>query len=152
MEWLRYLSLKSTILNGNTSAPLACMRRSPVEYVNVIHGRAVFMTEPSIFANLREFLLFSRAVFSNILIFFHYSYIKGLYLKKLVCKWPLPHGKKKKSQIKSKSYTDIYNVAKTTLCEWLTGIKPQSETRTNGYKLTPIEEETLVKRLLDTNS
>jgi hypothetical protein len=49
---------------------------------------------------------------------------------------------KVKSIIKA---AQIYGVAETTLRNQLTGIKPQSETRANGHKLTPIKEETLIK-------
>lgn len=43
----------------------------------------------------------------------------------------------------------VFKVPETTIRERLTGIKPRSETRTNGYKLTEIEEKSLVKQLLD---
>ena len=54
--------------------------------------------------------------------------------------------KKFKSILKA---AKVFEVPETTLREWLAGIKPQSETRANGYKLTEIEEESLVKQLLD---
>ena len=58
----------------------------------------------------------------------------------------------KEKRVKSKLRAmQIYGIALTTLCKRLTGIKSQSETRANGHKLTPIKEETLIKRLLDTD-
>jgi hypothetical protein len=54
--------------------------------------------------------------------------------------------KKVKSKLKA---AKIFGVPKSTLRERLAGIKPQSETRANGHKLTAIEEESLVKILLD---
>jgi hypothetical protein len=54
--------------------------------------------------------------------------------------------KKVKSKLKA---AQIYGVPETTLREQLAGIKPRSETRANGHKLTTIKEETLVKILLD---
>ena len=56
----------------------------------------------------------------------------------------------KEKRVKSKlRVTQIYGVPLTTLCKQLTRIKSQSETHINSHKLTPIEEETLIKRLLD---
>jgi len=53
-------------------------------------------------------------------------------------------------KIKSKkSAAAIFGVPKTTFRERLSGIKPRRETRPNGHKLTEVEEETLIKRLLD---
>lgn len=43
----------------------------------------------------------------------------------------------------------VFEVPETTLHEWLAGVKPQSETCASGHKLTEIEEESLVKQLLD---
>lgn len=54
--------------------------------------------------------------------------------------------KKVRSKLKA---AKIFSVPESTLRERLASIKPQSETRTNGHKLTAIEEESLVKRLLD---
>ncbi|ODM19019.1 hypothetical protein SI65_05636 [Aspergillus cristatus] len=54
--------------------------------------------------------------------------------------------KKFKSILKA---AKVFEVPETTLRERLAGIKPQSETRANGYKLTEIEEKSLVKQLLD---
>jgi len=42
-------------------------------------------------------------------------------------------------------------VPKASLLNRLKGINPRSETRANGHKLTAIEEEALVKQLLDTD-
>jgi hypothetical protein len=54
--------------------------------------------------------------------------------------------KKFKSILKA---AKVFEVPETTLRERLAGIKPRSETRANGYKLTEIEEKSLVKQLLD---
>jgi hypothetical protein len=54
--------------------------------------------------------------------------------------------KKVKSKLKA---AEIFSVPESTLREQLAGIKPRSETRANGHKLTAIEEESLVKILLD---
>ena len=43
----------------------------------------------------------------------------------------------------------IYSVPESTLRDRLAGIKPRSELRTNGHKLSKIEDETLVEKLLD---
>lgn len=43
----------------------------------------------------------------------------------------------------------IFGVPKSTFLSRLKGIKPRSETRASGHKLTATEEEALVKRLLD---
>jgi hypothetical protein len=56
--------------------------------------------------------------------------------------------KEKKVKLKLKA-AEIFGVPKSTLRERLAGIKPQSETRANSHKLTAIEEESLVKILLD---
>jgi hypothetical protein len=56
--------------------------------------------------------------------------------------------KNKKIQ-STREAASIFSVPEATLRSQLRGIKPQSETHANGHKLTAIEEETLVKRLLD---
>ena len=58
----------------------------------------------------------------------------------------------KSKKIKSKSRAAaIFGVPKSTFIDRLNGIQPRSEARASGYKLTTIEEESLVKRLLDTD-
>jgi hypothetical protein len=58
----------------------------------------------------------------------------------------------KKGQIKSRNYAaKVFAVAESTLRERLHGIKARAETRANGHRLTHIEEEVLIKRLLDTD-
>jgi DDE superfamily endonuclease/Tc5 transposase-like DNA-binding protein/Psq-like protein len=53
-------------------------------------------------------------------------------------------------KIRSKSRASaIFGVPKSTLLDRLKGINPRSETRANGHKLTVIEEEVLVKQVLD---
>ena len=52
---------------------------------------------------------------------------------------------------KIKKAARIYSVPESTLCDRLAGIKPRSEIHANGHKLSKIEEETLVKKLLDTD-
>ena len=56
--------------------------------------------------------------------------------------------KDKKVQSKLKA-AQIYGVSESSLRKRLNGIKPRTETRANGHKLTEYEEEVLVKRLLD---
>lgn len=56
--------------------------------------------------------------------------------------------KSQKIRHKSKA-AGIFGVPRSTLQERLAGIKPRSETRANGHKLTALEEEVLAKRLLD---
>ena len=68
---------------------------------------------------------------------------KEAHMKMAITTW-------KEKRVKSKlRAAQIYGVPLTTLRKRLTGIKSRSETRVNGHKLTPIEEETLVKWLLD---
>jgi len=55
-----------------------------------------------------------------------------------------------KIQLKRKA-ADIFKVSEATLCKQLEGRKPHSETHTNNYKLTVIEEEVLTKQLLNTD-
>lgn len=56
----------------------------------------------------------------------------------------------KEKRVKSKlKAAEIFGVPESTLRERLAGVKPRSETRANGHKLTAIEEESLVKQLLD---
>ena len=56
----------------------------------------------------------------------------------------------KKGQIKSKLWAArVFEVPETTLRDWLSGINARIETRVNGHKMTAIEEEVLVKRLLE---
>jgi len=43
----------------------------------------------------------------------------------------------------------VFEVPESTFRTRLAGIKPRSETRANGYKLTEVEEESLAKQLLD---
>ena len=43
----------------------------------------------------------------------------------------------------------VFEVPESTLRTRLAGIKLRSETRANGYKLTEVEEKSLVKQLLD---
>ena len=45
----------------------------------------------------------------------------------------------------------VFSVPMSTFQNWLKGMNPQSETRANGHKLTVLEEESLVKQLLDTD-
>ena len=45
----------------------------------------------------------------------------------------------------------VFEVPESTLRTRLAGIKPRSETRANGYKLTEVEEKSLAKQLLDTD-
>lgn len=55
-----------------------------------------------------------------------------------------------KKQIRSgRVAAGVFDVSRETLRDRLRGVKPRAETRANGHKLTSIEEETLVKRLLD---
>lgn len=54
--------------------------------------------------------------------------------------------KKFKSILKA---AKIFEVPETTLRGRLAGVKQQSETRASGHKLREIEEESLVKQLLD---
>jgi hypothetical protein len=56
--------------------------------------------------------------------------------------------KSKKVQSKSRAAA-IFGVPKSTFLDRLKGINPRSETRASGHKLTAIEEDALVKRLLD---
>jgi hypothetical protein len=56
--------------------------------------------------------------------------------------------KSKKVQSKSRAAA-IFGVPKSTFLDRLKGINPQSETRASGHKLIVIEEDVLVKRLLD---
>jgi len=56
--------------------------------------------------------------------------------------------KNKKFRSKSRA-SAVFNVPKSTFLDWLKGINPRSETRANGHKLTVLEEEVLVKKLLD---
>lgn len=39
----------------------------------------------------------------------------------------------------------------STLCERLSGVKPHTETRVNGHRMTVMEEKSLIKHLLDTD-
>ncbi|RJE26016.1 hypothetical protein PHISCL_01618 [Aspergillus sclerotialis] len=56
----------------------------------------------------------------------------------------------KSKKVKSKSRAAaIFGVPKSTFIDRLNGIQPRSEARASGHKLTTIEEESLVKRLLD---
>ena len=56
----------------------------------------------------------------------------------------------KKGQIKSKlRAARVFEVPETTLYDWLSGINARIETHVNGYKMTAIEEEVLIKRLLE---
>jgi hypothetical protein len=56
----------------------------------------------------------------------------------------------KKKKIKSKQKAaEVFRVSRTTLRARLDGRKSRSETRANGHKLTKIEEDVLVKKLLD---
>ena len=43
----------------------------------------------------------------------------------------------------------VYEVPESTLRRRLAGIKSRSETRANGHRLTEVEEQSLVKHLLD---
>jgi type III secretion system FlhB-like substrate exporter len=53
-------------------------------------------------------------------------------------------------KIKSKSKAaEIFGVPESTLRERLCGVKPCTETRANGHRMTVIEEKSLVKHLLD---
>lgn len=54
---------------------------------------------------------------------------------------------RQKVQSKLKA-AQIYGVSESSLRKRLNGIKPRTETRANGHKLTEYEEEVLVKRLL----
>ena len=47
-----------------------------------------------------------------------------------------------------KGAAGVFCIPESTLRTRLQGRQPRVETRANGHKLTPIEEETLVKRLL----
>jgi len=53
-----------------------------------------------------------------------------------------------KIQSKRKA-ADIFGVSEATLYKQLEERKPHSETHINGHKLTVIEEEVLIKQLLD---
>jgi hypothetical protein len=56
----------------------------------------------------------------------------------------------KQQKVKSKlKAAQIFGVSESSLRKRLSGVKPRSETRANGHKLTATEEESLVKRLLD---
>jgi hypothetical protein len=56
----------------------------------------------------------------------------------------------RKKQFRSKAAAaGIFAVSRETLRDRLRGVKPRSETRANGHRLTVIEEEALMKRLLD---
>jgi type III secretion system FlhB-like substrate exporter len=56
----------------------------------------------------------------------------------------------KNQKIKSKSKAaEIFGVPESTLRERLCGVKPCTETRANGHRMTVIEEKSLVKHLLD---
>ena len=54
----------------------------------------------------------------------------------------------KKIQSKSKAAA-VFGVLKSTFINRLDGIQPHSETRASGHKLTAVEEESLVKQLLN---
>ena len=43
----------------------------------------------------------------------------------------------------------IFGISEATLRSRLKGIQPRSETRPNGHKLLVLEEEVLIKQLLD---
>ena len=43
----------------------------------------------------------------------------------------------------------VYEVSESTLHRQLAGIKSQSETCANGHRLTEVEEQSLIKHLLD---
>lgn len=56
--------------------------------------------------------------------------------------------KNKKIKLKQEA-ASIFSVSEATLHSQLRGIKPQSETRANSHTLTAIEEETLLKQVLN---
>jgi hypothetical protein len=58
---------------------------------------------------------------------------------------------KQKSSVEIKGACILFAVPNSTLLDRLQGINPRSETRADGHKLTVIEEEVLVKQLLDTD-
>jgi hypothetical protein len=52
-------------------------------------------------------------------------------------------------QIKSvREAAHVFEVPQSTLQDHLNGVKFRKETRANSYKLTPIEEESLIKWIL----
>jgi hypothetical protein len=56
----------------------------------------------------------------------------------------------KNQKIKSKlKATEIFRVPKSTLCEQLSRVKPYTEICANSYRITVIEEKSLIKHLLD---
>lgn len=56
--------------------------------------------------------------------------------------------KTQKIKLKLKA-AEVFSISKATLYYQLKGIKARVETCANSYKLTAIEEEVLVKRVLD---
>ena len=55
-----------------------------------------------------------------------------------------------KKQIKSRTAAaEVFGVSRETFRDWLQGVKPRAVTRANGHELTSIEEESVVKCLLD---
>ena len=56
----------------------------------------------------------------------------------------------KEKKVRSKlQAANLYDIPESTLRQRLAGIKPHSETHSKNHKLTAIEEESLVKQLLD---
>lgn len=56
----------------------------------------------------------------------------------------------KTQKIKSKlKAAEVFSISKATLHHQLKGTKAHVETCANGYKLTAIKEEVLIKRVLD---
>jgi hypothetical protein len=111
---------------------------------NVINHRATHTTER------RGFPATSKH--SNIIV------LQRVYILSLPYKMPLSHENRmqmaisaiKNQKIQSnRKAASIFSVPEPTLRARLRGRKPRSETRANGYKLTAVEEEVLVKRALD---
>ena len=80
--------------------------------------------------------------------FFYFLYTKMPLSKEARMQMAITAWKEKKVQSKLKA-AQIYGVSESSLRKRLNGIKPRTETRANGHKLTEYEEEVLVKSLLD---
>jgi hypothetical protein len=104
--------------------------------LNVIHGRAALTTERRLFAAIPQDIQF--------------NHFQCTISSSFIYKMPLTKESRMQMAISAykKGAAGVFCVPESTLRARLQGRKPRVETRANGHKLTPIEEETLVKRLL----
>ena len=111
--------------------------------VNVIHGRAALTTERRLFAAISQDIQFNhfQCTISSSFIY------KMPLTKESRMQMAISAYKNKKIHSK-KGAAGVFCIPESTLRARLQGRQPRVETRANGHKLTPIEEETLVKRLL----